>query len=393
MARRRVRRAWPLAVLLVVLTTGSATALTWSGNRALTASGGGSSYRGGLAVSSSTLVHAVYEQYTLGAFRTWYRRSTNSGTTWGTPILLSRPSVGEAGVPAIDASGSAVDAVWIEGDDIVRGLNSTVIYRRSTDGGLTWLDPIQLSATLGSAGFPRVLHAASGRVLVTWTDAVSGSIYVRVSTNGGATFAAASLLGTTTSKPFAGGLRDAFPVLAQGSGIVYVAYFAGPHSLRVRRSTNLGASWTTYTTISTTGDGFEAPGIAAVGSTVVVGYGTVTSADEWTVIRRSTDKGAHWSSPVAISPASGTRSFSPVLTYRSGAFRLVFERCGTSSCSSSDTWYRASTTGSTWTTATKASSRHRTYDYPADVDVATKVLVLYNDVNSSAADTYVRQGS
>ena len=38
------------------------------------------------------------------------------------------------------------------------------------------------------------------------------------------------------------------------------------------------------------------------------------------------------------------------------------------------------------------SVRKRTFDYPADIDVATKVLILYDDVSASAGDVYVRQG-
>ena len=37
------------------------------------------------------------------------------------------------------------------------------------------------------------------------------------------------------------------------------------------------------------------------------------------------------------------------------------------------------------------SVRKRSFDYPADIDVATKVLILYDDVSAAAGDVYVRQ--
>jgi hypothetical protein len=388
-------RAAAAATLLAVASAAPLSAVTWGGNRALTASGGGYAYRGGLAVTSATVVNAIYEQYTPYAFSVWVRRSSSSGTSWGTPIRLSRPGVGEAGVPSIDAVGNAVDAVWVEGDDIINGFDSIVVYRRSTDGGVTWLDPIQISSTTGRAGFPRVVHASGGRVVVTWTDEVSGVIYVRVSTNSGASFGGTRSLSTTTNKPLSNtALREGWPSPAAGSGGIFVAYYSATHTLKYRRSADGGSTWASAKTLATNGEGFEAPSIATIGSTVVAGYAINSSGDFWTVIRRSTDKGAHWGSVVQISPQSSYPSFSPALVYRSSAFRIVYERCNSNSCSTSDTWYRTSSTGATWSTASKASARHRQYDYPADVDVATKVLVMYTDYKSTqGGDVYVRQGS
>jgi hypothetical protein len=385
--------AAPLAILLSVVLATDATATSWAGNRALTASGGGYAYGGGLAVSSTKVAHAIYEQWVLGSFTVFYRRSADSGTTWGTPLPLSRPDVGEAGVPSIDAAGNAVDAVWVEGDSIFSGLDSIVVYRGSTDGGLTWKDPIQISPTLGRAGYPRVVHAASGHVLVTWTDQVAGRVYARLSTNSGVSFGSTMLIATTANHPLSNhALYEAFPTVAAGTGVIYVAYFSASHTVLLRRSTNGGSTWASAKTVATNGSGFDLA-IAAHSSTVLVGYALKTSKDIYTVVRRSTDKGAHWGSVVAISAASSYPSFAPVLTYRSGKFLAAFEKCTSNSCSRSNVYYRSSTTGSSWSSTTLVSVRHRTYDYPADVEVATKILILYDDTSSTAGDVYVRQGS
>jgi hypothetical protein len=385
-------------MVLSIVVAGSATATSWTGDRALTKSGGGYGYRGGLAVSSGTLVHAVYEQFTLGQFMVWYRRSTDSGTTWGTPILLSRPGVGDAGVPAVDAAGSAVDAVWIEGDDIINGLDSTVVYRRSADGGLTWQDPIQISATTGRAGFPRVLHGPAGHVIVTWTDQVSGRVFERLSVDGGKTFGATVLIATTSNRPFPSRtvnepLYEAYPSAAAGTGVIYLVYFSTARTLLVRRSFDGGVHWGTAVALATSADGQDAAAVAAYGSGAIVGYAAVAGADRYSVVKRTTDGGGHWGSPVALSPLSGYPSFAPVLVHHGTSWLAAYERCTSNSCSGSDVWLRISGTGSTWTAATKASVRKRSFDAPEDVEVATKILVLYDDVNSSSGDVYVRQGS
>src|ERR1051325_9901652 len=75
-----------------------AIALTWTKDTAVTASGAGYAYPGGLAASSSTIAHAIYEERVLGSFVVEYRRTTDSGATWASPLVLSSPLIGDAGV-------------------------------------------------------------------------------------------------------------------------------------------------------------------------------------------------------------------------------------------------------------------------------------------------------
>ena len=172
MQKRRLGATAAAAVLVLVLVA-PVEAITWGPVMALTGSGTGYGYPGGLAASSTSVVHAIYEQGVLGSYRVHYRRSTNSGAIWSTALLLSRPSVGDAGAPAIEASGPTVDAVWVEGDDVIGGVDAVVIYRRSLDAGLTWEAPVVISPGLESAGYPRVARSGS-RVEIVWTNEYSG---------------------------------------------------------------------------------------------------------------------------------------------------------------------------------------------------------------------------
>lgn len=380
----------PLAMALSLVLATDALALSWTGNRPLTGAGTGWASRGALAASSTTVVHAAFEQVVLGSWGVYYRRSANSGTSWGTAIRLSRSSIGEAGAATLDAYGNAVDAAWLESDDILAGMDTVLVYRRSADAGQTWTDPTVLSPANESAGYPRVARRGS-LVVVTWTNQLNGRIYARASTNGGATFGARYLLATTTRK--VSGLYEGFPTVALGSGVSYVAFYSASKTLRMRRSTNSGASWGSAATLATNGSGYT-PALAAYGSAAIVGYAAVTSSDSWAVIRRTTDKGAHWGSPVSLSSSSSTPSFSPVLSVRGSRWMAAYERCTTNSCTYSDVYYRASTNlGASWSTATKASVRTRKWEEPGDVELATKTLVLYTDYSSSTSDVYVRQGS
>jgi hypothetical protein len=379
------------SVALSLVFASDASAVTFTGNRAITTGGLGWATPGSLAVSSSTVAHAVYEQGVVGQWGAYYRRSVDSGTTWSTPFRLSRPSVGEAGAPTIDAYGNSANAVWIESDNILSGLDTVVMHRRSTDGGATWSAAEPLSPTVESAGMPRIARYGS-LVSVTWTNETNGRIYIRMSKDGGVTWQPRVYIGATSRK--LGTRFEAFPVVAIASGVVYVAYYAGAHSLRIRRSLSSGATWYGAVTIATNGSGWD-PTIAASGSSVILGFAATTSTDEWTVIRRSTDKGAHWGSTVSLSPRTSYPSFSPVLSVRGSRWMAIYERCTSNSCARSDTFYRSSSNaGASWSSQMIASQHHRRYEAPSDVDVATKTLVMYVDYTGTTSnDVYVRQGS
>jgi hypothetical protein len=392
---RRIRRPLDLAIALSLalslLAASDALALSWTANRALTGGGVAWAWPGSLAVSSSTIAHAVYHQSIVGGLAAFYRRSTNSGTTWGTPFRLSRASVAEGGVASIDAYGATVDAVWLEGDDILDGLDTVVMYRRSVDSGGTWGAAIPLTPTFESAGPPRVARRGS-LVTVTWTNENNGRVYARVSRDGGSTWQPRVLIAITTRK-WTSTRYEGMPVAAVGSGVVYIAYYSASHTVRIRRSLTSGATWYSPVSLATNGHGWD-PTVAASGSTVIVGYASTASGDTWSVIRRSTDKGVHWGSAVALSARTSYPSFSPVITVRGTRWMAIYERCSSNTCSYSDVFYRASVNaGSTWSTATRASVRTRRYEQPSDVDVATKTLVLYTDYNDPSNDVFVRQGS
>lgn len=391
--RRGLRRplwAIVLACMLVPAIATDALAGSWTSTTALSASGGASAYPGALAASSSTVAHATYEQLILGNWVVNYRRTTDSGGTWSPPVVLSRPGVDEAGAPVVAADGQDVDAAWIEGDDIIGGTDSTLTYRHSTDAGVTWEPAVQLSPLFESAGFPRIARQGS-RVAVVWTNELNGRMYTRLSTNGGASFSPRVSLATTTNKPFGGSIYEAFPAVAFGRGALVVGYYSSKNKLKIRRSTNGGATWKAAQSIATNARSSWAPAIAANGSTVLVGYAVETRTSVHSVIRRSTNKGGSFGKVVSLSPASAEPSFLPVITYR-GGFRAVFERCTKNSCKSSAVYYRSSSNGKHWSSATKASAVKRKWGSPAGVDVAGRILVLYTDSSKSAADVYIRRG-
>ena len=393
-AARRGMGAACLAIVLSLALATDALALTWRTNIALTGGGHAWASQGALAVSSSTTAHAVVERKVLDSWHVMYHRTTTSGASWAGAVRLSRGGGAEAGSPVIDAYGSGVNAAWIEGDDLISGLDTIVVARSSTNAGASWGDQVQLSPTNELAGPPRIARYGN-YVAVVWTNQLDGKIYLRRSSNGGATWAGRQYIATTTNRPYTGTqstLKEGYPAVAIASGVLYVTYFAASRALRIRASANYGATLKTAISLATNAASW-ASSVAASGSTVIVGYAGETSTDNWTVFRRSTDKGAHWGSVVSLNPSSSYWSGPPVLAVRGTRWMAIYERCSSSSCAASYVNYRASTNGgSTWSTAQVTSIRKTKWGVPADVDVATKTLILYDDYSTTASDVFVRLG-
>jgi hypothetical protein len=392
---RRPPRRRPLALVLGVIAlqlvmVTSAIAVSWSPVQRLTLTRNGTVWDS-LVTAGASSAHVAYQEARGGILGIYYRRSTNSGTTWAEPVRLSDPAGRGAWAANLAVYGTTIDAVYIETQP-----GATVAwYRRSTNNGATWGSPLRLSSTTGLADFPQVARDSAGRVLVAWTDGKNGRILTRRSTNGGVSFLSTVSIGTTTAKPYDSSYLEGFPQVAAGNGVLYIAWYSTDATLRVRRSTNGGSSWLAGANVATDGSGYHLD-LAASGSSAVLGYARLVPGDIYAVVKRTADKGAHWSATLAISSPATPYAFPPVLSFRNGVWRAAFERCTTDACVASRTYYtQSSNGGATWSGATIASTPTRPFVFPGGVGFAGKIILLLGDYKTDVddADVYVRVGS
>jgi Collagen triple helix repeat (20 copies) len=253
-----------------------------------------------MAVSGSN-VYVVWEDESSGNGDIFYKRSTNGGATFGEPINLS-VNDGESHAPAIAVSGTNVYVVW---EDFTPG-NSDILYKRSTDGGISFVEPTEnLSNNDGSSELPAIA-AIGNSVHVIWQDWIPQvtnlDIYYRRSVDGGVTFTSEVNLSDSPG-------ASRFASIALSGDTVHVAWddnsFGAGTDIFYIRSVDGGVTFSNTENLSLTAFSESIrPRIAVSGQNVHIVWQENVPSDIFYV--RSLDGGNTFSSPgVNLSTNSG----------------------------------------------------------------------------------------
>lgn len=369
-------------------------AVTWSAPDPVTESGGGQAHPGGLVTFGSSGSVAGYQDIDGDVLRAYVRRVSDAG---GISVRrLSAADADAAGWTTLGGYLRDIDAAWVE----ATGSSQSVKYRRSTTAGRTWDVTRTMSASSDFAGLPKVARDGSGRVAVVWTDQQTGRIRVRTSTDGGASFGTRHTVATTQYQPYfdAPEAFEGYPSVAVGGGAMVVAYMQDDSTLVVRRSTNAGATWSSAKVITSSALG-GMPFASARNKTVLVGYALLSSTDAWTVVRQSLDAGKTWSATRELASKSSPFSFEPMLSERGGVWRAAYEQCADAPCSMTTVLYRESTDkGLTWSTRSVVDGSEA-YNWPAGVQATDAGPVVLGTNGSAsdgvleATDAFIRSGT
>lgn len=142
---------------------------------------------------SGSLVHVVWNA--LG--KTSYKRSKDGGLTWEASKLLTINNV-ITNSPSLSVSGSSVHVVWL---DSRNSSKYEIYYTHSTDSGKTWEADTRLTTNYTSATLFSSVAASGSDVHVVWDDNRDGNyeIYYKGSKNGGLNWGADTRLTNNTS--------------------------------------------------------------------------------------------------------------------------------------------------------------------------------------------------
>jgi hypothetical protein len=212
-------------------------------------------------------------------------KSTTQGATWTFVKTISTGTNNDKELMWIDTDPSSPHKgnIYVAWDEVGSGMR----FARSTDNGATWSAVTNLSSDQAIGA--DLTTGPAGELYVAWPDVASRTIKVRKSTDGGATFAAARTIATTH-----GQFDVSIPAMCSRNVLIYVIVRAD-RSPGPRRG-NVYAAWDDRN-----------------GSAADPGCTGISSASNSNVyFSRSTDGGATWSSPAVVgaNPAP-TDQFNP----------------------------------------------------------------------------------
>jgi hypothetical protein len=131
-----------------------------------------------LAVDSEGVLHLLFDdagdpnsEICPGCSDIYYRRSTNGGLRWTEPLNIARtPSGSSRAQMEIDSRG-VIHVVWDEGNDTYSSIGGppvSGVYLFSTDGGLSWSEPINITYPANTNAQLTVGADGAGGVMLAW---------------------------------------------------------------------------------------------------------------------------------------------------------------------------------------------------------------------------------
>jgi hypothetical protein len=144
----------------------------------------GHSWYPDMAIDSGDNIHVVWEDSTPGNWEILYKRSTNGGASWTSKRLTWNPEFSRHTAIAAGSS-NHIHVVWVDGTPI----NPETFYKKSTDGGSTWTTK-RLTWNSGGSSHAAIAIDSHNRIHLVWGDTTPGNpeIYYKKSTNGGSTW-------------------------------------------------------------------------------------------------------------------------------------------------------------------------------------------------------------
>jgi hypothetical protein len=378
-----IRLIAPSALLLTLFFAPTLFA-QWEPDRRLTFSDSGATlsfYHNAwcIAVDSAGGVHAVWYDYRDGNLEIYYKRSTDSGSTWLPDIRLTNdPRYSD--YPTITLTSSTVHVVWND----ERNGNYSVYYKRSTDLGSIWGVDTMLSNYGGL--YPSVASCGSG-VHVVWPNGRSGvaKIYYKRSTNSGLNwYPDTSLTSDSASADFPS-------VAATGPDVhvVWRDYRGDNFEIYYKHSTDGGVSWSPEVRLTYALETSRDPSIVAAGSNVHLVWVDKRYGFYTIFYKHSTDRGITWTPDTMLTnPRSGT-AINPTIAVSGTKVHVVW---ADSRDGNYRVYYKCSmTSGMSWERDTALTNLPTFSWFPAVAAVGPMVHLIWEDDRDTVSQIYYKR--
>ncbi|MBI3623688.1 hypothetical protein HY212_06450 [Candidatus Pacearchaeota archaeon] len=268
------------------VSSGFSTSINISGNH-------GDSILPQMAVSGNN-VYVVWNDNSTGKYGILVTKSTDGGMTFGAPVDISR-NIGSSSSPQFAVSENDVYVVW----QAKTTGKYQIIFAKSTDGGATFGTPANISDNSGDSSYPKIT-AYGNDIYVTWSFTVTNKDYdilFTKSSDGGATFGIPVNISNNLGD-------SGIPQMSVSGNDVYVTWEnngLGNFEVFVAKSTDNGNTFTSPVNISKDTSPSGAPQIIASGKNVIVSWMDKTSGNYDAFVTKSSDSGSTFGAPVNVS--------------------------------------------------------------------------------------------
>ena len=241
--------------------------------------------------------------FTSGNSNILFARSTDGGLTFSEPENITENIGNSANQPQISSEGNNVYVVWSDFNS--HGL--AIFFARSTDGGLTFSEPENISENIEGASLGPQISSEGNNLYVVWTSIIDGEddryIFFARSTDGGLTFSEPENLSENLG-------RSSQPQISSEGNNVYVVWQdrSGNDDIFFSRSTDGGLTFSELENISEILGQSSEPQISSEGNNVYVIWQDSTPGNDDIFFSRSTDGGLTFSEPENISEDTGFSS-------------------------------------------------------------------------------------
>ena len=286
--------------------------------------------------TDSNGIHVVWKDNRAGIYQIYYKRSNNGGNTWIGDVKLVNDPAGSS-FPDIVTDSNGIHVVWVD----YRDGNSEIYYKKSSDGGNTWTGDKRLTKDSHLSEDPAIAIDRNGIHVVWWHDRDGNlEIYYKRSSDGGNTW--------TSDKRLTNSGRSCSPAIATDSNGIHVIWVDGRDGnseIYYKKSSDGGNTWTGDKRLTSCSGNSLHPTIATDRNGIHVVWEDERHGNSEIYYKRSSDRGNTWISDVSLTDASAY-SWDPAIATDSNGIHVVWydDRHGY------EIYYRKSSDGgNTWT--------------------------------------------
>jgi hypothetical protein len=262
--------------------------------------------------SVDNTVYVFWIDLIIGNDEIYFKKSTDGGASFGETINLSNDAGDSYNYQVNIPTNDFMFIVW---QDETQGVNGTseIYFKKSTDGGASFGETINLSNNTGDSTDPYVASSDDNNIYVVWRDDSAGTeqIYFKRSTESGASFEAGLSEQLTLSNNTAQNQDAIEPQIASDKSNVYVVWSQGDFDsnrtdIFFKRSTDSGASFGETINLSNSFNVHSIlPSLVLLNENVYTAWteGPLNNGEVY--YRRSTDSGAGFGDTINLSNESG----------------------------------------------------------------------------------------